>query len=568
MPPTFYGWCACAVALVGLSAFFLWASEAFSYDYFVMQMPIRGLIAGLVAGGVVFLGAAGLTVLDARRATLIAAQGMANAGGARSDSPPSIAADPYAVDPYTADPWQARTLWIVFVTGLAARCLLLGSEPALEDDYQRYLWDGAVTVAGLNPYAFAPDDAMRAIPPGVLAGLAADAGVVLERVNHPHLKTIYPPVAQGAFALAHLIAPFSLFAWKVVCLAADVATFALLLALLQAIGRPAIWVTLYWWNPIVLKELFNSGHMEAVLVPFVLGGVLLALRGRPLAATGALGLAAGIKVWPVLLLPLIWQGLLRTPGRLAACVVLTVGLLMLWAWPVVLGGLDKDSGFVAYAQKWQTNSALYPALADVAKALLGDAVAITDEITVKSSNILRAGLAGLAGLVALGLAIGLWRRGSLDLARRGGVSPAGAEEARAFVTACGVLAITLWLLSPAQFPWYAVWALMFAPLLPSIGLVIAAITLPFYYAAFHLTWQSRGDLFSDVIVWWIWAPIWLGLALDLLLARRRAHVEVLAPVAPVGLSGQEGQAGQGAGSRAGLGQRFGLRGRRGAAATR
>ena len=40
--------------------------------------------------------------------------------------------------------------------GLAARAILFASEPVLEDDYQRYLWDGAVTAQGLNPMRSRP----------------------------------------------------------------------------------------------------------------------------------------------------------------------------------------------------------------------------------------------------------------------------------------------------------------------------------------------------------------------------------------------------------------------------
>ena len=51
-------------------------------------------------------------------------------------------------------------VWIV-AAGLAARLVLLLSAPILEDDYQRYLWDGAITANGKSPYAVSPKDALQ-----------------------------------------------------------------------------------------------------------------------------------------------------------------------------------------------------------------------------------------------------------------------------------------------------------------------------------------------------------------------------------------------------------------------
>ena len=92
-------------------------------------------------------------------------------------------------------------------TGLLLRALALPSAPVLEDDFNRYLWDGAVAASGLSPYAFPPSavlDGSVAVPRRLLVE-SLDSGGVLRRVNHPRLTTIYPPVAQAAFLLAPLL---------------------------------------------------------------------------------------------------------------------------------------------------------------------------------------------------------------------------------------------------------------------------------------------------------------------------------------------------------------------------
>ena len=62
--------------------------------------------------------------------------------------------------------------------------------PSLSDDAYRYVWDGKVQLAGQNPYRFAPADRR-------LDGVRyADRG----RINHPRLRTVYPPLAELGFA--------------------------------------------------------------------------------------------------------------------------------------------------------------------------------------------------------------------------------------------------------------------------------------------------------------------------------------------------------------------------------
>ena len=105
---------------------------------------------------------------------------------------------------------RAGLLYFVLALGLLLRLAMLVSSPALEDDFYRYLWDGGVVSAGYNPYARSPNAVFDVNAPEPLQQLAAESGAVIERVNHPHLKTIYPPVAQFWFAVAHKMQPVEL----------------------------------------------------------------------------------------------------------------------------------------------------------------------------------------------------------------------------------------------------------------------------------------------------------------------------------------------------------------------
>ena len=184
--------------LVAAAAFATLASPRFGYDHSVIDMPALGLAAGLCISGLVF--ALGVPYLLRRSLT--------------TDRPGAPAA-------------PRATLLIIIAAGLAARLILIPSEPMLEDDYQRYLWDGGVTAAGLSPYALSPRQANAADPQTRIGVLAQASGDVIDRIAHAGLRTIYPPVTQAAFALAHKLNPWSLMAWKSVVLVLDSSLYGL-----------------------------------------------------------------------------------------------------------------------------------------------------------------------------------------------------------------------------------------------------------------------------------------------------------------------------------------------------
>ncbi len=393
---------------------------------------------------------------------------------------------------------QHRLLLAVIVVGIALRGVLFATEPILEDDYYRYLWDGGVAAHGINPYALAPSEAPHEPEGAIISRLASDAGIVLERINHPDLKTIYPPVAQAAFALAHWIKPWSMTAWRSVCLGGELVTLGLLIALLNATGRSPLWVALYWWNPLVIKELVNSAHMEAIVLPLVFGALLLGVKRWPVTSVAILGLAIGAKVWPAMLAPLLLRPLLGDPKRLFAAVLLLGSMTALWAMLPLLGGLDATSGFVAYASYWKTNSALFPALERLVSSLLATAA-----LDAEGAGQIVRGIVVLAvGAIALRLAARPWAS-ALELMRR-----------------ASIMSAALFLLSPAQFPWYATWTLPFLCFLPSLALLGLTVTLPFYYASFYFHPRDIYYVFRDYLVWLIWLPIWSGLMIEGLRYRR------------------------------------------------
>src|SRR5687768_626380 len=155
----------------------------------------------------------------------------------------------YAVAALAWLPLRNRSIRLAYAIAIAVvlRAFLLFPAPALSGDVYRYLSDGRALASGTNPYSYYPTD---------------------PRINHPEIRSIYPPHAQLLFAAVH-----QLHLWRVLIVAFDVAAIVLLR------GRGFAYATC----PIVLFEGTWSAHID------VLAGVLLLI-----ALTRRSGVAAGI----------------------------------------------------------------------------------------------------------------------------------------------------------------------------------------------------------------------------------------------------------------------------------
>ncbi|MBC8049780.1 MAG: DUF2029 domain-containing protein, partial [Chitinophagales bacterium] len=373
--------------------------------------------------------------------------------------------------------------------GLFIRLIWFGSPAPLENDFYRYLWDGAMLAHGFNPYTLSPAQVLdgvanSSLPHGV-ASLALESGELLRSIQFAELRTIYPGTAQTGFAAAHLIAPRSLDSLRLVLLLADGLTFLLLMSLMRVQTLNPLWACLYWCNPFVSFTMIGIAHADALIAPFLLGGLVAQIRGRSFLACALLGLAAGVKLWPILIAPLLLRPHLAQPKRLLialACLGATMAVTVL---PLIYSTLSEGSGLTAYAGGWWNNNAIFAWAAVGAQAVLPENTALT---------VLRGGMAAIAAAVAFGVAAKPW------------TTPAELTS-RALAVAA-----TVFLCSPAQFPWYASWFLPLAALHRFWPLLAMSALLPAYYLFFPLWGTAQYDLFAYGIAFVHAVPIllWLG----------------------------------------------------------
>ncbi|MDQ3440971.1 MAG: glycosyltransferase 87 family protein, partial [Planctomycetota bacterium] len=370
------------------------------------------------------------------------------------------------------------TLAGLLLIGVVMRLAMMPARPVLENDYFRYLWDGAVTAHGMSPYVYAPAQVQRALDgrpadadefiPSSVVRLARKSGPVIWRIGAPEVTTIYPPVAQAVFALAHVISPWSFNAWVWVLLVFDALTLALLLIGLRMIQRPLAWSAIYWCNPLLVRELFSNGHMDVIVLPLVLAAVLLATRQWWLATAVVLALGVAVKVWPVLLAPLLFRSAWRQPRILAMAAGVFVTISAALWWPVFSARGGARTGFGIYAHHWENNDGAFRVvrwlclgLAEIQKSLSLPGV-VDAEV--------------LARVIAAAL-VAAW---ALWLARR------PAADARVLCDRALLTVAALFLLSPTGFPWYFTWLLPLLTLSPRTPLLLFTVLLPLYYLRFPL----------------------------------------------------------------------------------
>ncbi len=180
---------------------------------------------------------------------------------------------------------------VIWLLAIAMRLALLPHLPELSHVVYRYLWDGTVQLAGLNPYTHLPTDPSLANLRVPLRALVPD----------PQLATAYPPLAELAFLLIALVGG-AVFQAKLLWLGFDLGTGWLLGRVARITGRSRRLTQVLWlWSPLLLVEVAWNGHMEPLPI-FAM--VLVILLARAPASAGVAAAASTLSgVLPVVALP-------------------------------------------------------------------------------------------------------------------------------------------------------------------------------------------------------------------------------------------------------------------------
>jgi alpha-1,6-mannosyltransferase len=240
-----------------------------------------------------------------------------------------------------------KAIWIVLAVAAAMRLPPLLAPPFLSTDVYRYVWDGKVQAAGINPYRYVPADA-------ALAKLRDTQ--VYPRINRAaYAPTIYPPAAEAIFAAVGWIWQ-SVAAVKISMVGFECVAIICALRLLALAGLPPSRVLIYAWNPLPVWNFAGNGHVDAAAIAFVALALLLHAKRSDLASGVAIGLAIAVKFLPAVVAPVLWKP--RRGWRTATAAIITI-LLLYTAYVSVglrvfgfLGGYGQEEGYDTGSGFW------------------------------------------------------------------------------------------------------------------------------------------------------------------------------------------------------------------------
>jgi hypothetical protein len=354
-----------------------------------------------------------------------------------------------------------RTLWFILAAGIIFRLSVAPVRPVTTSDIYRYLWEGRVVRAGLNPFREAPDS-----PP--LVGLR---DWVWPLVQYKSVPAAYPPVAQYLFALSNALPTSRVITLKLLLAVFDIGTVLLLPGLLGSLGRPRAWAIIYAWHPLVVGEVVARGHLDSLGIFFlVLAWRLLALPSRAGRALAGVALAASILAKGYAILALPFMLLAARPHRrwFAAGLLACAAAAYL---PFASAGLRLLRGLALYTEQWQGNASVFALLSLALSPLTRDHAA--------------------AARVICGAAFSGWLVYLFIRARAAG-QPALASCP---IASC-FLALAGWfVLSPVVYPWYLAWTVPFLCLTARPAWLVLTGTIFGFYA--H---DFAGP---HVEIWWV-----------------------------------------------------------------
>jgi hypothetical protein len=258
-------------------------------------------------------------------------------------------------------PLRASVLLIV-LGGIAVQLAAVSAPPQNSNDLYRYIWDGRVQAAGIDPYEYVP--AARQLAglrdeflwhPGaaycvsqadVREQPAADLATGCTRINRPRVPTIYPPVAEAYFLGVHYLPDADDSTTPIQAATALVAVLvtALLLAGLRRTGRDMRMAALWSWCPTVALEAGNSAHVDVVAVGIAAAALLVLATARTTRRTILGGVLLGLAIATKLIPALVGPAVLRRRW-MAVCAAAGSAFIAVYI-PHVIAAGSKVIGFL------------------------------------------------------------------------------------------------------------------------------------------------------------------------------------------------------------------------------
>lgn len=327
----------------------------------------------------------------------------------------------------------AKEVLILVVLFFAIKSLFIFQTPVGSDDYYRYLWDGKISVNGINPFKYTPEDEN-------LKRFSTEQ--LPQKVSYPTMKSIYFPVAQWIFAAGYLVSGENITGIKIILLLSEVLILICLYLLLLKRKADIKNILIYSALPLIAFQFFTDAHIDLAGAALLLASVTLYFYNKKIFGYILLGLSISVKPVGFLLIPLYFFDSKGMREKLLALFV--PGLVFAATFiPYIFTGTPLDT-LLNFSAKWTFNGAIYNTL----------------KLVIESNMIVRI-LCGV--LFILVYTFILFSKKELII--------------KVFLSI-----LFLILFSPVTHQWYLIWFIIFLPLVKSFSgiYIAAAVSVSFF----------------------------------------------------------------------------------------
>lgn len=368
-----------------------------------------------------------------------------------------------------------KEVLILLVLFFAIKSLFIFQAPVGSDDYYRYLWDGKISVNGINPFKYAPEDEN-------LKQFSSEE--LPKKVSYPTMKSIYFPVAQWIFAVGYLVSGENIMGIKIILLLSEVLILICLYLLLQKRKIDIKNILIYSALPLTAFQFFTDAHIDLAGAALLLASVTLYYYNKKIFAYILLGLSISVKPVGFLLIPIYFldaKGVREKSLALFAPVIVFVTTFL----PYILSGTPLDT-LLNFSAKWTFNGAIYNTL----------------KLVIENNMIVRI----LCGVLFV-LVYALITFSKKELLKKVFLS-----------------ILFLIIFSPVTHQWYLIWFIIFLPLVKSFSgiYIAAAVSVSFFTVLNYL--NGEGWVEFTVVLLIEYVPLVFLLYYDLFIQKETKPV--------------------------------------------
>ena len=355
--------------------------------------------------------------------------------------------------------WRARASRSILVLTLLLagvfRLSILFAPPYLSDDIYRYIWDGRVQAAGINPYRYLPSDE-------ALKNFRDER--IYPKINHRDTaQTIYPPVAEASFFATTRLSESVTWMKTTMVLFEALGIWAIG-QLLASFGLPRQRILIYAWHPLTVWEFAGSGHLDAMIIGFLALALLARRRHFEVASGVSLASATLVKFFPGVLMPALYK---RWNWKLPLVFVITIIAAYL---PYLGVGPRGALGFLfGYArERGMESGEQFFLLSAIRRVPLG-------------FHIPTAAFVVFAALILGGLSVWMLRKQE--------------RVDESYIANGLIMAATFTVLVAPHFAWYFAWLIPFLCFIPSIAVFYLTLSSFLLYLTW-IYWETDTQVFK------------------------------------------------------------------------